>query len=165
MVKSYLVVPCMLAIGLVGCSSNTPPAQNPASPKAGQADPAKNSDTDLLQGAWTPVATEENGKREDAENPPELKEKSAWTFEGSAIRGYAGGETFEATYTLGSKNGQKTIDILITDGTDKGRRQQALYEISGDVLRLCMYPDKRAEMEVPAEFASQGDAGIIIFNR
>ena len=58
---------------------------------------------------------------------------------GDQIAIQAGPQTLmKMTFTCDSSKSPKTIDYVHTAGTNKGKTQLGIYELQGDVLRICM---------------------------
>jgi uncharacterized protein (TIGR03067 family) len=63
------------------------------------------------------------------------------------------------TFRLDPTASPKAIDYVITAGSSKGKAQRGIYDLVGDVLRLCVAPPGA---ERPAEFTSaRGDGRLL----
>jgi uncharacterized protein (TIGR03067 family) len=111
----------------------------------------------------------------DPEVAAELKKfEGTWRYESSLIDGQPvpdgvlettrlvlKGDTFElrdpmatyrGTFTIDPKARPKTIDIVMTEGPEKGTVMKGIYELAGDTYRLCA---GLAGPERPMEFACE----------
>jgi RNA polymerase sigma factor (sigma-70 family) len=115
---------------------NTPPAQEAGKPK---------TDQERLQGTWEFVSGAEGDMTIRKEN---LKKTDAqWktvTFRGDKVRFVnvnTGGKEveFRHRFKLDPSRKPKTIDLTDLDGETKGEAMLGLYELDGDVLKLCFW--------------------------
>jgi uncharacterized protein (TIGR03067 family) len=103
-------------------------------------------DRKLLQGTWLPTAAELS------ENP--LDEATLKTMklvvEGDKYTITVGESPFDkGTIRIDPAAKAKTMDIIGTDGANKGKTFLAIYELNGDTLRICY--DLTAKVR-PTEF-------------
>jgi uncharacterized protein (TIGR03067 family) len=99
---------------------------------------------DELQGTWVLVASEVAGKRHVITGPE--KERARISFSGNRSLNTSKGKTTSSTFRVDATKRPKTIDFVSDNVTIKG-----IYEVEGEVLRLCMSPEER-----PGEFKSSG---------
>ena len=66
---------------------------------------------------------------------------------------------FDSTYRIDSDKKPKHIDLIGTEGDNKGKAAQGIYSIEGDTLQICytMPGQKR-----PEQFESKVDSGITL---
>ena len=104
-------------------------------------------DTKAVQGNWSPVKAELGGA---AMSDAVLKTISLKLGEGTYDVSVAGNPD-KGTYKVDSSTTPMSMDITGTEGPNKGRTFPAIYEISGDTLRICY--DLSGEKR-PTEFKS-----------
>jgi RNA polymerase sigma factor (sigma-70 family) len=115
---------------------------------------APKTDQDALQGAWIPVAVEEDGKKVPKEDI-EAK-KFEMVFTGNKVTLPIKGETQEVTYRLDPKKDPRQIDFLFDKGTAKG-----IYSLKGNKLTLCAAKPDAGERPTKFE-APEGTNRILI---
>src|SRR5437763_17109338 len=96
------------------------------------------SDTDTLQkelaaleGEWSMVSGEREGVPLTADY---VKGARRVTRDGETILTLGGQESSRATYTIDFSKKPKAIDLTLTDGPHKGKKQLGIYEVTGDML-------------------------------
>lgn len=135
---------------LPGCSMS-----NPAKP-ADDVSPAEKAEVDKLQGVWEVTTWMEDGRQDgnfvEFQSPKLLLDgdKHAWK---------AGPASHEGTFKVGSKGDLRTLDLIITTG-GKGKHQLGIYELDGDVLKICFARVDTADR--PTTFASKADGAEYI---
>jgi RNA polymerase sigma factor (sigma-70 family) len=129
-----------LMLAAQGEQGTNPPRRQAAR----EADAAK-TDQERLQGTWEFVSA---ASGELTITKQQLKKKDAsWktaTFTGDKVRFVnvnTGGKEveFRHRFKLDSTRKPKTIDLMAADGGDKGETVLGLYEIEGDLLKLCVW--------------------------
>jgi len=65
-----------------------------------------------------------------------------------------------AKYKLDPAKKPKTIDVLPTDGLDKDKTIEGIYEIKGEELTVCV---AKPGSPRPTEFASKAGSGHVLF--
>ncbi|MFO0880601.1 MAG: TIGR03067 domain-containing protein [Gemmataceae bacterium] len=68
-----------------------------------------------------------------------------------------GEQVLHGTYRLDEATSPRQIDITLTAGPDKGKKKLGIYELKGDVLRICVGP---LGGERPKTFASTPGSGV-----
>jgi uncharacterized protein (TIGR03067 family) len=107
---------------------------------------------ELLQGEWTVVSFEGNGKSEKITNDnPKFK------FEGNKIYFSGSDGKDEGTFAIHSSKNPKTIDL--TFKYNNPRYLNGIYELDGDTLKICIGIGR------PAEFKSAATAFVYTCNR
>lgn len=116
---------------------------------------ARANDLKALEGTWKVKAGEARGKAIDSE---ELK----------AVIVTIKGDRYEVTTNEGKDGGTlkldetqkpKTIDATDTEGLDAGKVVKAIYELSGDTLRVCYAIEGE---ERPTRFATSEDSPFLL---
>lgn len=106
-------------------------------------------DRAALQGTWKVVAAEDNGEKVPA---TEIKDLFL-TFRADAIEIREGGKVAEKfAYLLDPTKKPKEIDLTYTAGPKKGTTDRGIYQIDGDMLRICIQTNK--DNARPRDFAA-----------
>ena len=106
-------------------------------------------DNKALQGTWLPSAAELATQKMSEE----MLKTMRLTIKGDQYEVQVGKQTDRGTVKFDPAQKPKTMDIMGTEGPNKGRKLLAIYEINGDTLRVCyaLAGDKR-----PTAFTSRG---------
>jgi uncharacterized protein (TIGR03067 family) len=120
-------------------------------------DPAK-TEADMLQDTWHFVSVEQGGvklpRRKKGDDPKTM------TFQGNKFLVKRGDRVIQAgTQTFDPGKGPKTVDLTVTEGEGKGTVQPGIYELHGDVLKVCMGPQGKGR---PTEFLSTAESGYLV---
>jgi uncharacterized protein (TIGR03067 family) len=110
-----------------------------------------------LQGSWTIVSHENNGKKAAA------KTISGWnlTVAGERMTTRDGLDLLdESTFRLDVKAKPKALDLTFTAGPDKDQSVRGIYQLAGDTLTLCFAEPGK---ERPKELASKEGSGHLLF--
>jgi uncharacterized protein (TIGR03067 family) len=130
-----------------------------------QEDEATKKELALLQGSWAIVGKEYSGKKATEEEVAQLAEVTI-TVEGAKVEWSQNQEKkeiiSEATIKLDPKAKPKALDITFTSGRFKGDSVLAIYEVSGDALKVC-YSTEDGKGR-PTEFAGKADGKAIFMN-
>src|SRR5205085_3256803 len=114
-------------------------------------------DLDKMKGTWKVASGERNGAALANEDP--LK-TLILTVAGDKYTAKVGDENEAGTIKLDPSKKPKQIDLSITEGQDKGKKQFGLYSIEGDTLKVCFAP---TENERPKDMtAKEGTDNILI---
>jgi len=98
-------------------------------------------DKAALQGTWKVTASEQDGEKVPADDLKDL----FLIFKGDAILIKEGGKAEERfSYLLDPSKKPKEIDLIVKVGQNKGRIDRAIYQVDGDVLRICIQSTKDA---------------------
>jgi len=115
-----------------------------------------------LQGTWRVVAEVRDGMK----SPPQRFQDVTVTYEADGkFTVQKGGQTIaQGTSTLDTSKQPKAIDIRYTEGEQKGKTLQAIYEVKGDTRRTCVAPPGRGR---PKAFAAPPGSGysVIVYQR
>jgi uncharacterized protein (TIGR03067 family) len=119
-------------------------------------------DLQAFKGTWRLSAKEEDGKKFSDE---EIKDVIA-TVDGSGNVSVRHGDKVinEGTVRLDPTKGPKAVDVTFTGGQRKGQKVLGIYEIEGDVFRVCV---ARPGDGRPAEFSAGAGSGrtIVVYKR
>jgi uncharacterized protein (TIGR03067 family) len=149
--KRVGLVSAVLALGLVavGC------ARDQGEGAQGQAEDIK-----AIDGVWHPVEGELGGR----ELPETTLETLTLTLAAGTYTVRVDHHLDKGTITLDPHASPKTIDIHGTEGPNKGLMLPAIYELTGDTLRVCydLSGQKR-----PAAFMSMPDTEqfLVLYRR
>src|SRR5438309_6345333 len=114
------------------------------------AEAADKKDKEALQGTWTAVSGEKEGK-EDAE-----AKEHALVFEGDKFSVKKGDNVIvQGTFKIDASKSPKTMDMEITEGPEdvKGKTAKAIYLVKGDELTWCVTHPGSGER--PEKFATK----------
>jgi uncharacterized protein (TIGR03067 family) len=123
-------------------------------PAAGvRADDASKKELDKLQGAWTIVSDERDGK------PVAADQGARVTMSGDRFSTEKGDKVLRrGTLKLDPAKTPKTVDVTYTEGEFKGRTLLGVYNLEGDTWKICyglpgeerprMVPDKAGKGQV-----------------
>ena len=102
----------------------------------------------LLQGTWLPTAAELSENPFDEATLKTIK----LVLEGDKYTVTVGKSIDKGTTKIDPAAKPKTMDIIGTDGPNKGKTMLAIYELNGDTLRVCYDLTGKAR---PSEFKTK----------
>ncbi len=132
----------VLAVGLL---------MAPGTPK----DDAAKKEYEKFTGTWRIVSFEMEGTKADAE---ELKD-SRLVLKGDKFTMSLGPMSYGGTYQVDPTKKPRTMDVTFTDGPDKGKTLLAIYELDGDIYKVCIAEPGK---ERPKEFTSAKGSGCAL---
>jgi uncharacterized protein (TIGR03067 family) len=91
-------------------------------------------DLESLQGTWIFVGLEVDG----AKVPDGMLAGSKIIIKGDGFKSISGGVTYEGTIKIDAAKSPKTLDLIFTDGPEKGKTAPGIYEVGGDNLKICL---------------------------
>jgi len=112
----------------------------------------------LLEGTWAMTARESMGKKATEEEIKKLSTRLIVKGDKITVRSKDVGEEItvsELTFKLDPKTTPKSMDLTVTDGPTKGKKAQAIYELEGDTLKVCISFDDEKR---PTKFAAPSDS-------
>ena len=112
-------------------------------------------DGDTIQGTWLPATAELGGKM----FPDEVRKTIKLVVKDDKYTVTVGKEVDQGTVKLNPKAKPKEIDIIGTDGPNKGKKFLAIYERDGDTLRVCYDLSGKAR---PEEFKTKPDTQLFL---
>ena len=101
------------------------------------------NDRKQIQGTWKVIYSADSGR----DMPQEQLKALRFTIKADSLVMDAGGRVSNITYKLDPTTSPKSIDLI-----DEGSMTPGIYELTGDVLRICINEDDGPR---PTEFASQ----------
>jgi uncharacterized protein (TIGR03067 family) len=119
-------------------------------------DEAIKKDRKRYEGTWQVVSLEVDGNKvaeEDAKKFTVINDadgKWAIEVEGNVTRG---------TSEIDPTKKPKTVDLMYTEGQNKGKTQPGIYELGDDTRKVCLAPPGK---ERPTEFSSTAGSGHIL---
>jgi uncharacterized protein (TIGR03067 family) len=116
---------------------------------------AAKADRDKIQGVWTVVSLELRGNEAPADDTKDFKLE----FKGDKVFFTAGKVNHEGTFKLDPTTKPKGIDIIPSDGPEKGKTQLGIYLFEGDTLKIC---GADADKERPKEFTTKKGSGQMV---
>jgi RNA polymerase sigma-70 factor (ECF subfamily) len=140
---------------------SAPPATLSERPLAGAAaaDPeeAVEKELKLLDGTWTVVALEADGKKA----PADALKGMRWVFKGKELNAHdPDGKESRATIKLAPDSSPKKIDMLALDGEFKGKVVEGIYELKDVRLKVCLRDPKEKDRGRPKDFDTTGEKGL-----
>jgi RNA polymerase sigma factor (sigma-70 family) len=115
----------------------------------------KEEDRKIIQGTWVPAAAELGGKKLPGEGLKAMR----LTLTGDKYTAQVGGQTDRGTIKLDPARKPKAMDVVGTEGPNKGKTTLAIYELTGDGLRICYDLSGKAR---PAEFKTKADTQLFL---
>ena len=116
---------------------------------------AVKKELDRFKGTWKIVSLEMNGQK----TPAEGFEKARLILKGDQFKMTMGEESFRGTFQVDPTQKPKTIEVTFTEGPDKGKTCQGIYELKGDTYKVCIGMPGN---ERPKEFATKKDSGHVL---
>jgi uncharacterized protein (TIGR03067 family) len=92
------------------------------------------AEMDRLQGAWVFKTVEIDGKSMGKD--PAIGSKII--LKGSRFTSVFTGETISGNFKIDVTKSPKTLDLIFTNGPEKGRASHAIYELNGDNWKICL---------------------------
>ena len=109
-------------------------------------------DLENLQGSWAVLSLEADG----AKIPEAMLDGSRIIIKGDAFKSTSGGATYVGTIKIDASKSPKTIDLIFTEGPEKGNTALGIYELQGDNWRMCLSLGAGSR---PTEFATKQGRG------
>jgi uncharacterized protein (TIGR03067 family) len=127
----------------------------PAQPDAAKKDLA------ALEGTWKLVAMEVEGK----EVPEEKLKGTTLTIRGNKYSVQAGQQLREVEITLQPSKMPKQIDMKFLDGPNKDRVGRGIYQLEGNILKICRALDPQQERPKDFKMAGQNGYFVMVWQR
>ena len=116
---------------------------------------AKADDLKAMEGKWTVEKTEAGGKSIESDDLKAL----VVTIKGDRYTLLTKDGTDAGSLQLDETKKPKTMDATDTEGDDVGKVVKAIYEISGDTMRVCYALDDSGR---PTEFATKEGSPFLL---
>jgi uncharacterized protein (TIGR03067 family) len=108
-------------------------------------------DLEFLQGTWGYAAMEVDGRKvEDAINEARI------VVEGDRFTTTGMGATYKGIVKVDAVSSPRRLDLVFTEGPEKGNTSLAIYELDGDTWKLCLTAGGK---ERPTEFTTRPGSG------
>ena len=117
--------------------------------------PARADDLKAMTGKWKIEKAEAGGKEIESDDLGSV----LLTITGERYEVLVKDKTDAGTLKLDETQMPKTIDSRDTEGDDVGKVIKAIYEITGDTMRVCYALDGG---ERPTEFATKADTALLL---
>jgi uncharacterized protein (TIGR03067 family) len=120
------------------------------------------NDLERAAGVWTCVSATNDGKSVAEETVKKLR--LSITKEGGYKTERGGQVLFDSTCKIDPATNPKQIDLIGTEGENKGKAAQGIYKLDGDILTICYtMPGK----ERPTGFESKpgSEATLVVWKR
>jgi len=112
-------------------------------------------DLKAMEGKWKIEKAEAGGKEIESDDLKSV----LLTITGERYEVLVKDKTDAGTLKLDESQKPKTMDSTDTEGEDVGKVVKAIYEISGDTMRVCYALDGG---ERPTEFATKPDTALLL---
>jgi uncharacterized protein (TIGR03067 family) len=137
-----LLVPGILIVGLLSAADTK--------------EDAVKKELKKLKGSWSATALEFAGQKA----PADEAKKNKIMFDGDKVTFIEGDEKKQGTFKIDPTKKPATIDLIGTEGKEKGKTTKGIYALEGDSLKIAI-GFKRDER--PTEFATSKDVLVILF--
>ncbi len=122
-------------------------------------DEATKAELKKLEGSWKVVAVQVAGKKEAIEGKSII-----FTFKGDTlIQSFDGKAAPPASFKINAKADPKHLDVIASEGPNKGKSDMAVYTLEGDTLKVAGYTGDTSINKRPKTFPKDGDAEMDIF--
>jgi len=119
------------------------------------AEEAVKKELEKFEGTWRYVAMEIEGAKAEEKDYKDYK----LILKGDQFTTTDGKETFHGSFKVEPTQKPKKINVLFTDGPEKGQTALGIYELEGDTYKVCIaFPGK----DRPTEFVSKPGSGHVL---
>jgi uncharacterized protein (TIGR03067 family) len=108
-----------------------------------------------FRGTWKYVSMEADGMKVALEPLTGIK----LVLDGDKFTQTDPQATYRGTFSVSVKTRPKTIDVIFTEGPEKGKIFKGIYELEGETYKACLAVPGR---ERPKEFASKPGSGHVL---
>ena len=112
-------------------------------------------DLDLLQGSWTVAALEMEGQ----ETPAGMLANARVVVKGTRFTTVGMGDAYEGALELDTSTNPRQLNMKFDTGPEKGNTNLGIYEIAGDVWKICLAT--RGSVR-PSSFATTPGSGFAL---
>lgn len=116
---------------------------------------AYRQDLEMLQGTWTVVSMEMDGKF----LPEERRKKTKVTVQGEKFTFDTGDDSHEGLYKIDPSKDPKELNIVVTRGDEKGKVYLAIYKFEDGKMIQGMRLDNK---ERPKQFTGKAGTGCAL---
>jgi uncharacterized protein (TIGR03067 family) len=109
---------------------------------------------DRFEGTWKFISVEQDGMK----LPVQAIEGSRLICKGDIFTVTDPALTYKGTFKLDATKKPKTIDATFTEGPEKGTTMLGIYELEGDVYKVCFNVTGK---DRPTEFAGKKGSGHV----
>jgi uncharacterized protein (TIGR03067 family) len=121
----------------------------------GDASEDTKKELERFRGTWKYVSMEAEGTKVAPEPLAGIK----LVLDGDKFTQTDPQATYRGTFSVSVKTRPKTIDVIFTEGPEKGKAFKGIYELEGDTYKVCLaVPDH----ERPKVFASKPESGHVL---
>jgi len=110
------------------------------------------NELERLQGNWNFVSLEVEGMK----LPAQMFKGAKIIIKGDTFTSITGEATYSGTIKVDVTKQPKTIDLIFTEGPEKGRTSLGIYELDGDSLKICL---GLAGRDRPKEYVTKQGSG------
>jgi uncharacterized protein (TIGR03067 family) len=121
----------------------------------GPADEATKKEYDRFEGTWTFVSVEMNGQKV----PVDALKDTKLVLKGNTFAMAEGKQISRGTYKVDLSKKPKHIDATFNDGPEKGKTLMGIYELKGDIYKVCISITGK---DRPKDFVSTPDSGHVL---
>jgi uncharacterized protein (TIGR03067 family) len=114
-----------------------------------------NKEYDRFEGTWKFVSIEVEGMKV----PEDMIKGQRLNCKGTQFTAEGMGEAFKGTFKVDASKKPKTIDVHFTEGPEKGNTLLGIYELEGDVYKVCLGTPGKSR---PTEFVSKPGSGHVL---
>jgi uncharacterized protein (TIGR03067 family) len=108
-----------------------------------------------LEGTWSMVSGEQDGKKLDAD----IVKGAKLVIKGDDHDVKVGKDTFKGTHKIDPSKKPKTIDAMDTEGKFKGKTSHGIYDLESDTFKVCFAEPGK---DRPKEFSTTKGTGHIM---
>ena len=121
------------------------------------ADPTDSDKKELekFKGTWRWIFLESEGVKV----PEDQFKNSRLVIDGDRFTSQEADVTYRGTFKVSPGSKPKAIDVVFTEGPEKGKSFKGIYELEGDVYKVCLGMPGR---ERPTQFVSKPGSGHVL---
>ena len=115
----------------------------------------RGGDTKSLDGTWLPTSAELGGEK----FPDEIRKTIKLVIDDGKYTVTVGAKSDKGTLNVDSSKKLKEMDVVGTEGPNKGTTFLAIYEITDDTLKICYDLSSKAR---PSEFKTEKNTKLFL---
>lgn len=116
---------------------------------------AVKAELEKLEGNWKMQSVEVDGVKLPADQVREMR----LAFKDGKFTSYMGAQKQIGTIAVDPTKKPKTMDIVPSDGPDKGKTRATIYLLQGNTLKIC---GSELDKQRPADFETTDKTGVIL---